>query len=434
MHTTLLWYTARAAGIVTWALLAASVLWGLALSTRVLRGRPRPAWLLDLHRFLGGAAVVFLAVHIVTILFDTYVHFGLVEVLVPLTGTWRTGAVAWGIVAMYLLVAVELTSLARARLPKRVWDASHYIAFPLFLFASIHALTAGTDRSAPALRLAVFGVGAAVALLTAVRAAEVARHGPERARRPLPPRPRGGRPEAAMSAVAAAVRTDERRLLREVRGGRPVTLAEHRSRYRPPSPPGRRPQPALIDLVAEAGLRGRGGAGFPTARKLAAVAGGRGPPDRGCQRHRGRAGQQQGPGPRDTRRTWSSTVRRSPPPPSAPRGSSSASTAQTAGPCGRCAHAIAERAVRGATVAIELAATPTRYVAGEETALVHYLNGGEAKPTHVPPRPFEKGVDGRPTLSTTSRRWPTSPRSPASARPGSARPGRATSRGRRLSP
>ncbi len=61
----------------------------------------------------------------------------------PLTGSWRPGAVAWGIVAMYLLVAVELTSLARARLPKRVWDWSHYIAFPLFLFASIHALTAG---------------------------------------------------------------------------------------------------------------------------------------------------------------------------------------------------------------------------------------------------------------------------------------------------
>jgi predicted ferric reductase len=187
VHTTLLWYTARAAGIVTWALLAASVLWGLALSTRVLRGRPRPAWLLDLHRFLGGAAVVFLAVHIVTIVFDTYVHFGLVEVLVPLTGSWRPGAVAWGIVAMYLLVTVELTSLARARLPKQIWDWSHYIAFPLFLFASIHALTAGTDRAAPALRGAVFAAAAAVAMLTAIRAAEAARHGPARARRPLPP-------------------------------------------------------------------------------------------------------------------------------------------------------------------------------------------------------------------------------------------------------
>jgi predicted ferric reductase len=187
MNSTLFWYTARASGIVTWALLAASVLWGLALSTRVLRGRPRPAWLLDLHRFLGGAAIVFLAVHIVTIVLDTYVHFGPVSVLVPFTGTWRPAAVAWGIVAMYLLVAVELTSLARAQLPKRIWDTSHYAAFPLFLFASIHALTAGTDRSSSALRLAVFAAGAAVALLTAVRAAEVARHGPARGREPLAP-------------------------------------------------------------------------------------------------------------------------------------------------------------------------------------------------------------------------------------------------------
>ncbi len=59
--------------------------------------------------------------------------------------------------------------------------------------------------------------------------------------------------------------------------------------------------------------------------------------------------------------------------------------------------AIGERAAeRG--VPIELAETPTRYVAGEETALVHWLNGGDAKPTNVPPRPFETGVDGRPTL------------------------------------
>jgi methionine sulfoxide reductase heme-binding subunit len=188
MSSTLLWYTARAAGIVTWALLAASVLWGLALSTRALRGRPRPAWLLDLHRFLGGAAVIFLTVHVVTILLDTYVHFGLVEVLVPLTATWRPGPVAWGIVAMYLLVAVELTSLARARLPKRFWDSSHYLVFPLFAFASIHALTAGTDRGAALLRWPVFAVAALVAVMTAMRAAEVARHGPTRS--PAVRRPR----------------------------------------------------------------------------------------------------------------------------------------------------------------------------------------------------------------------------------------------------
>jgi NADH:ubiquinone oxidoreductase subunit F (NADH-binding) len=49
-------------------------------------------------------------------------------------------------------------------------------------------------------------------------------------------------------------------------------------------------------------------------------------------------------------------------------------------------------------VVIRLATTPGRYLTGEESALVHWLNGGEAKPTFVPPRPFEKGVGGRPTL------------------------------------
>jgi NADH:ubiquinone oxidoreductase subunit F (NADH-binding) len=47
---------------------------------------------------------------------------------------------------------------------------------------------------------------------------------------------------------------------------------------------------------------------------------------------------------------------------------------------------------------VRIVAVPDRFVAGEESALVHWLNGGEAKPTIAPPRPFERGVDGRPTL------------------------------------
>jgi hypothetical protein len=105
------WYAARSGGMVALALLAASVLWGLALSTKVFRGRPRPNWLLDLHRFLGGAAVVFTGIHVLSIVADSYVHFGLAEILVPFVGSWHPVAVGWGIVAMYLLLAVEVTSL-----------------------------------------------------------------------------------------------------------------------------------------------------------------------------------------------------------------------------------------------------------------------------------------------------------------------------------
>jgi NADH:ubiquinone oxidoreductase subunit F (NADH-binding) len=56
------------------------------------------------------------------------------------------------------------------------------------------------------------------------------------------------------------------------------------------------------------------------------------------------------------------------------------------------------RAIGLDPIGIELAASPSGYVVGEESALVHWLNGGPAKPTFVPPRPFEKGVGGRPTL------------------------------------
>jgi NADH:ubiquinone oxidoreductase subunit F (NADH-binding) len=61
--------------------------------------------------------------------------------------------------------------------------------------------------------------------------------------------------------------------------------------------------------------------------------------------------------------------------------------------------ALAERIEQeSSSCALRIALTPPRYVAGEETALVHWLNGGPSKPTLAPPRPFERGVGRRPTL------------------------------------
>ena len=187
MTSELWWYVARAGGLVSWALLAAAVLWGLALRSRILGSRPRPAWLLDLHRYLAGVAVVFVGVHVGAILLDGYVHFGLVQVLVPFTSTWHPGAVAWGIVALYLLLAVELTSLARAHLSRALWRRVHYLSFPLFVFATVHALSAGTDRRAPAYQLGVWSVCALVTVLAALRARPAAPARPvATARRPAP--------------------------------------------------------------------------------------------------------------------------------------------------------------------------------------------------------------------------------------------------------
>jgi predicted ferric reductase len=139
------WYIARSSGIVSWVILTGSVIWGLLLTTKALGKRPRPTWLLDLHRYLGALAVVFVVVHVVALLLDSYVHFGVADVLIPLASSWHPVAVAWGIVALYLVLAVELTSLTRRWLPKVLWRRVHVASFPLFVFATIHGLTAGTD-------------------------------------------------------------------------------------------------------------------------------------------------------------------------------------------------------------------------------------------------------------------------------------------------
>jgi predicted ferric reductase len=124
---------------------------------------------LDLHRFVGGAAVVFTGIHIASLMLDSYIEFGVREILVPFTSSYRPAAVAWGIVAFYVLLAVEITSLLRKRLSKRVWRATHYLSFPLFIVGTAHGVTAGTDKDTFLLRAAFIIATAAVGGLTALR-------------------------------------------------------------------------------------------------------------------------------------------------------------------------------------------------------------------------------------------------------------------------
>jgi DMSO/TMAO reductase YedYZ heme-binding membrane subunit len=156
------WYVARSSGIVAWALIIATIVWGLLLATKVLGRRPAPAWLLSLHRYLGALTVAFVGVHVGAILLDSYTDFGLTDVLVPFTGSWHPVAVAWGIVGMYLLLAIEVTSLVRHRMSKRAWHAVHLLSYFLFATTTVHMLTAGTDAKAlvASTAAALLGVGA----------------------------------------------------------------------------------------------------------------------------------------------------------------------------------------------------------------------------------------------------------------------------------
>ena len=162
------WYTARASGFIAWALVTAAVVWGVAFTGRIT-AKPKPAWVLDLHRFLGGASVVFVAVHLGALASDQYVGFGVEDLLVPLASKWKPGPVAWGVCSLYLLVAVEVSSLMMRKLPRRLWRGIHFASYAVFVLTVVHALAAGTDAGEPVVQWCALGSVALVGFVTVYR-------------------------------------------------------------------------------------------------------------------------------------------------------------------------------------------------------------------------------------------------------------------------
>jgi DMSO/TMAO reductase YedYZ heme-binding membrane subunit len=163
------WYISRSAGLTTWLLCGFAIVWGLVLSTKLIRRRGLPAWLLDLHTFLGTLALVFCGIHLAALAVDDYAQFGWSELFVPMSSPWKPGAVAWGIVSFYLLLAVQLTSWARKHLPKRVWHSVHLTSFALFGAGTVHGVTAGSDWTNQIVQWGSVAVVALVAVLTTIR-------------------------------------------------------------------------------------------------------------------------------------------------------------------------------------------------------------------------------------------------------------------------
>lgn len=139
------WDLTRASANVAWAVMLFAILWGVLLTTRVLRGIDRPAWLLDLHKWLGVVVIVFTVIHMATLIADSYIDFSVLNVLVPGTTTYKPWAVSAGVIGFWLLVTVQLTSVFKRHFSQKTWRRLHQISYPLYALIAVHALTAGSD-------------------------------------------------------------------------------------------------------------------------------------------------------------------------------------------------------------------------------------------------------------------------------------------------
>lgn len=148
------WYVTRASALIAWVLLVLSVLWGILLATRVLKPKDNPGWLMDLHRWMSGLAVVFTGLHMFSLYVDDYAHFSLEDLFIPFHSQYTKIAslgpipIALGVLCFYLLIAVQSTSLIMKVLPRKYWKAIHYLSYVVVIIVSFHAGWSGTDTRA----------------------------------------------------------------------------------------------------------------------------------------------------------------------------------------------------------------------------------------------------------------------------------------------
>jgi methionine sulfoxide reductase heme-binding subunit len=145
--STALWYTTRATGIVALALLTVTLVLGILTAGRV-RTRSWPAFAqADLHKRVSLLAMVFVALHVLTAVLDTYVNVGWAAIIVPFASPYRPVWTGLGTVGVDLILAVAISSALRQRISARTWRGIHWVAYGSWPVAMSHSLGMGTDAS-----------------------------------------------------------------------------------------------------------------------------------------------------------------------------------------------------------------------------------------------------------------------------------------------
>jgi len=143
--STALWYASRATGVVALLLMTAVVLLGLMVTRQGrLPGLPRFA-VSGLHRNMSLIGVVFVVVHVLTAVADSYVNIPLTAAVVPLASPYERLWLGLGAVSLDLTLAVIVTSLVRRHLSRRLWRAVHLLAYAAWPVAWLHSFTSSAD-------------------------------------------------------------------------------------------------------------------------------------------------------------------------------------------------------------------------------------------------------------------------------------------------
>jgi predicted ferric reductase len=165
----LTWHLIRSSGIVAYALLMASTVWGLFLSSQIVKEWSPGPISLTLHSTISWLALLLGLAHGLMLMFDEYFTYTLVSILIPFTGPYRPEAVGLGTLAFWIVLLVALSFPFRKRIGHKAWKRLHYLSYVAFGLVTVHGLLAGTDGEHPGFRVLLGMSVTLVVLLLGIR-------------------------------------------------------------------------------------------------------------------------------------------------------------------------------------------------------------------------------------------------------------------------
>jgi hypothetical protein len=142
---TVTWDVARAGGFTAYILLTLSVAWGLALTMHWQSGRWPRLINSELHNFLTLLALIFTGIHVLAVWIDPFTRFNWSEVFIPFVSHYRPLWMAFGIVGLYLGLAIGLSTWLRRWIGYKWWRRLHILTLLLYFLVTIHGIATGSD-------------------------------------------------------------------------------------------------------------------------------------------------------------------------------------------------------------------------------------------------------------------------------------------------
>ncbi|HZS79331.1 MAG TPA: ferric reductase-like transmembrane domain-containing protein [Ktedonobacteraceae bacterium] len=139
------WDVARAGGFTAFGLLTLSVALGLALSLQIQSPRWPRIINNELHNFLTLLALIFTGVHVLAVWIDPFTNFGWNEVFIPFVSHYRPIWMALGIIALYLGIAIGISTWLRPRIGYALWRRLHVLTLLLYGLVVVHGIMTGSD-------------------------------------------------------------------------------------------------------------------------------------------------------------------------------------------------------------------------------------------------------------------------------------------------